>query len=81
MYFSGNYHYKKVYVIHQCIRKNRLTLLILCLFLPILQDYRQFSIVNKKLEEIRRNPVSYLLDNRFFHEFLQVFPYLGRKMQ
>ena len=36
---------------------------------------------NKKLEEIRRNPVSYLLDNGFFLEFLRVFPYLGRKMQ
>ena len=77
MYFSGNYHYKKVYVIQQCIRKNRLTLLALRLFLLILQDYLQFSITIQKLEEIRRIPVSYLLDNRFFHEFLRVFPYLG----
>lgn len=73
MYFSGNFHYKKAYVIHQCMYINRLTFDKHRLFSVNLQDYQQFSITIKKLGEIRRIPVSYFIDNGFFFEFLQVF--------
>ena len=52
---------------------NRLTFDKHCLFSVNLQDYQQFSIIIKKLGEIRRIPVSYLIDNGFFFEFLRVF--------
>ena len=52
----------------------------LCLFSVNLQDYQQFSIAIKKLGEIRRIPVSYLINNGFFLEFLRVFAYFSLKI-
>lgn len=52
---------------------NHLTLDEFRLFSLNLQDYQQFSIAIKKLGEIRRIPVSYLINNGFFFEFLRVF--------
>lgn len=80
MYFSGNYHYKKVHVIHQCMYMNRLISDKLCLFSLILHDYQHFPIAIEKLGEIRRIPVNYPFDNGFFPEFLRVFTYFCLKI-
>ena len=80
MYYSGNYHYKKADVIYQCMYMNRLTFDKHLLFSVILQDCQQFSITIKKLGEIRMIPVSYLIDNGFFLEFLRVFAYFSLKI-
>ena len=62
-----------MYMNHLIFDKHRL-------FSVNLQDYQQFSIAIKKLEEIRRIPVSYLFDNGFFLEFLRVFAYFSLKI-
>ena len=62
------------------MHKNRLTFDKHRLFSVNLQDYQQFSIAIKKLGEIRRIPVSYLINNGFFLEFLRVFAYFSLKI-